>query len=401
MTQGEPAGANPQAHSDHITLARSEYHHLQNDLLRIRTEREALRQERDTLRTELAQYRPEKIPAYDSQQHVATTPQRTFPPEEERDPPDYEKERHHHPHQLKYRTNGRPLLLSYGWQVIGASQRGRSHANSKWREDDFRVRPFAYNHGVHQGVAVCIGDGISSNEFSRWGARAAVCGAVHGVHENKLSMLTKLVQGTAVSMPDRLLAPIKGRTAPPTDPSILASQILLAMLQNARKTVTCMALRRQKNLHELGSTLLLFIAIPHEPHHLFIASAQIGDGALYARDRDRGDWSLLEIPQSPRTSNKVQPFMDVSPDNYGELIHVVDIPSAHCILAMTDGTQDDLAWAPDKNNRFIGGIRGFYEELEAKVDNASKPANGLLEFLNYPKQGSRDDRTVVCVRYIA
>lgn len=383
--------ASPADATDTPVVSRSDYERLQREIARLRdqvdrlTQTDALRQRENQQLRELIQHEQATT---GSPAHIGAM----FPEPESRDPEDYEHEHPHHAHQQVYPNNGTALRLPFGWQVIAASQRGRLHGyKGKYREDDFAVRPFAHSHGA----AIAIADGLGSKEYSRWGARAAAHGALVGPREHDLTKLTQLIELAGPDVSQRHQQSDRDVRQHCADRDNLAHQIIVDMFQMAKRVVERTAINRGKSLDELHSTLLVFLAIPHHRDHLYVASAQVGDGALHAQCRTgmTTTWTLLEDPQRGGVDNHVQPFLALRTERYQELIHTTDLTSPLCILGMTDGTQDDIE-DPDRFN----GIENFYRQLRSEVAKTSQPATGLATFLTeYFYNGSLDDRTVACL----
>ncbi len=127
------------------------------------------------------------------------------------DPPDYEREKEKHNHRKVIPENGGPFQLAEGWRLIGASRRGRGHElNHKYRDDDFAVQVF----GNGRAVAVAIADGLGSKEFSRWGARSAVNGAILALEERGVLQLATTVAKLGEQRRPSARTSLTSRTAP-------------------------------------------------------------------------------------------------------------------------------------------------------------------------------------------
>lgn len=292
-----------------------------------------------------------------------------------------------HPHQKIFPPDGGTYRLRNGWQVAGASRRGFSHTyNGKYREDDFGI-------GVinDEGVIVAIADGLGSREYSRRGALAAVEGTI-SLPMEKLQNLLALVQ------------------AQPDDSHCQkeAYAVLMAALQAAHANIEQQAECDQLDSSELKTTLLVFVAIPCQDDTLFVASVQVGDGALLAlRPHEQAalsdQWSWLQQQQIQEVGSAVQPFLGTNATLWSKFFRCEVLHHATLIMGMTDGTADDIEpprTAPDDPNPdpfFF--VQDFYQYLAERVLLAEHPARALLEFLGYRKRSSFDDRTVVCFYY--
>jgi len=177
-----------------------------------------------------------------------------------------------------------------------------------------------------------------------------------------------------------------------------AIYLIERMLLGAREAVERKARDELKSLDDLHSTLLVYIAVPHDRDFMFLASAQVGDGAIRSLSRapSGAQWTLQEQPQFNGIDNEVQPFMRFDPSRYGELIHITDLENPECAIGMTDGILDDIEGGPDENGLFKG-IQDFYDRIRQQALATPKPADGLYEFLGYRRRASFDDRTLVCL----
>lgn len=300
-----------------------------------------------------------------------------------RDPDGYsEQDRVEFPHEKAIPSDGSALQVAGGWQIIGASRRGYGHSyEGSYREDDFNIVS-------HQGIAlVAIADGVSSKSSSRFGARAAVLGA------------TMFADAT------RLMQELSNRRGK-ADSETIAHAILLNSLHSAYGSVEQQARARNLTVDDLQSTLLVFLAAPIDQRRLLLASVQVGDGALFALQPERGSapreqWCFLQKPQIQAAGNEVQPFMTSTPDMWEQVMSVKFLDNPAAIMGMTDGTADDIEPPPrptqnlDADPFFL--VDDFYKHIQTDALHTGQPGAGLLKFLSYKKKGSTDDRTVVCL----
>lgn len=185
-----------------------------------------------------------------------------------------------HPHEKIFPAGQERNNLRFGWHIIGASRRGYGHAyEGKYREDDFWIKIYGSTHakfGHHPDLVIAaIADGVSSKILSRRGARAAVLGATQ-VPEHLLDRLRSLL----------------GKNARWQECMEETYSVLMHALQLARTGVEDCAYRSQVTIDELQSTLLVFLAAPWDQNHLLVASAQIGDGALFVLQQKKEDREL-------------------------------------------------------------------------------------------------------------
>src|SRR5439155_20664719 len=81
--------------------------------------------------------------------------------------------------------------------------------------------------------------------------------------------------------------------------------------------------------------------------NLFVASVQIGDGALFVWQPDKGSrlqdqWHWLQQPQIQTVGNEVQPFTRAASNIWSQFLHTELLVDATFIMGMTDGTADDI-----------------------------------------------------------
>jgi hypothetical protein len=303
--------------------------------------------------------------------------------DQEIDPEGYsEQDRRDFPHEKSIPSDGSALDVAGGWRVVGASRRGYGHAyGGSYREDDFNV---VSQSGV---VLVAIADGVSAKAASRFGAQAAVLGA------------TRFAEAAT------FMQELSSRRGKP-DCENIARKILFRSLDSASASIQQQAQMRNLAVDDLQSTLLVFLAAPLSQRRLLVASVQVGDGALFACEPERGhapreQWSFLQHPQIQASGNEVQPFMTSSPDLWEQVMSVKTLDNPAVIMGMTDGTADDIEPPPrptqnlDADPFFL--VDDFYRHIQTDALHSGLPGAGLLKFLSYKKKGSTDDRTVVCL----
>ncbi|GEM_PF-2008305 len=288
-------------------------------------------------------------------------------------------------------TNTRYGFFTDGWRAVGASRRGLGHEiDGLFREDDFDLALVG-----NRAMVVAIADGVGSKHLSRWGARAAVLG------------VTQAVQSSPNPSRNALYDLLREIEREPESGAArgCATASLFNCFQAARDAVKARADKEEIVVSELHSTLLVFIAVPYrnrmgEPL-LFIASAQIGDGALFAGAFDRPDWRYLQKPQISGIDNQVLPLLRATDDDWQ---HSCDVkPAIHetIILGMTDGIDDDLGVSV-VNGQPIPELTKFLQEhgiteAFAPTLSAKQAAETLKDRLGYRQRQSFDDRTLVAI----
>jgi hypothetical protein len=295
-----------------------------------------------------------------------------------------------HPHEKRFPGSTEANTLDFGWRVIGASKRGFSHGyEGKYREDDFEINLFRSRGQGPVLALVAIADGVSSKDLSRRGALASVQGATM-LSEQRVAPLRALL----------------ARSSNGEEVRATASGILIEALRNAHNSVERAAREARVSTEELQATLLVFLAAAPSPDRLFLASVQVGDGAIFGlRSNLTPDqpphmrWEHLLKPQIQAAGNEVRPFMHSSEAEWEQLIRCYDLSSFVGILGMTDGIADDveppMASPNDPQPDQFSMVDKFHQHYVAPALQSSRPADELLKLIGYHKKQSYDDRTLV------
>jgi hypothetical protein len=328
----------------------------------------------------------------------------------ELDPPDYAAEQSLHPHEKLFPDPAHAgqeqhSKLPYGWRIIGASRRGYGHSyDGKYREDDFAIRtliiPVLQKQEV-QVVMVSIADGVGARTYSRYGALAAVEGANHILDEetaqNDLASLVEIVIKHK-ELPEEIAA---------EEYENAARSILIRAMKAACDAVQQRAARAKLAPSELHSTLTVLLAIPLQPDCLFVASIQVGDGAIFVKKAGTGkrfidNWRHIQRPQIQAVGNEVLPLLYSNEDIWHSHFQCEIFHNISCILGMTDGTLDDIAPpypTPDDPQpdpfQFVDEFAQLIRQCIEQESNMRHAAEALRSFLGYHKPQSFDDRTVI------
>lgn len=261
------------------------------------------------------------------------------------------------PHVMAAHLAGAP-----GWQMMGASRRGKLHAHEgSYREDSFALG----THGPWQLVAVA--DGAGSCRLSRVGAQVAVTAAIGGLR----TALDRLWPGAAES-----------------DGTATLRQVIHSGIAAAHQAVHAEAERRAISVRDLSSTLLLvaFSAAPHP----WLAAGQVGDGLVLTVGATDTDVQVVGAAEKGLFAGETV-FLPSLPEREWD-DHTWAMPAdplPNMILVMTDGVADDLVPLPRQAPVLIRGVRD--------VTTHARAEQALLETLAYEKRDSADDRTLAVI----
>jgi len=247
------------------------------------------------------------------------------------------------------------LSLPDGWQLIGASRRGKMHAHKGiFREDAFAL---GEKDGWHM-LVVC--DGGGSYSLARVGARVAA--------EAGVEAMSQVLSAPGDRTPVEL-----GRAA------------LEASLKEAWDALKAEADRRAVPLKELSTTFLAALHGQKGEEHL-LGGVQVGDGLIVARLAS-GKWLELGEPDVGEVAGATL-FLNSHPwKDWLDRVKVEKVDGLPGLLAaMCDGVADDFFPYEQHLGRLL--------DLLDKVAKQEQPERALLDLLEYEKRGSFDDRTV-------
>jgi hypothetical protein len=248
-----------------------------------------------------------------------------------------------------------------GWQMAGASRRGKLHAHEGlWRDDAFSL-------GLFQGWhLIAVADGAGSCRLSRVGARIATAAAIQGMQLH-----------------------LKPSWSGETEEATLAAlqQVICAGIEEAQTAVYTEAGRREIPVRDLSSTLLLLAFGPVPSGQQFMAVGQIGDGMVLAVNPPDGALQVLGAADKGHFAGETM-FLPALPSEawpqHAWAMALTTLPEL--VLVMTDGVADDLIPLQRQAPTLINGVRAAVPQRH--------PEQALLEMLNYDKRDSADDRTL-------
>lgn len=296
-----------------------------------------------------------------------------------------------------------------GVVVLGASQRGRSHANDgKFREDHFAVE---MGENANGWTILAVADGAGSAQFSREGARLAC--------ETMKNELSKLFSEYNVSLDQKVVEEYESRDdwegKPQCEQEGLSRTNLYQFFYNAANTTYTAILeaakRQQSKIKDFNTTLLC-AALKHFPetesHKAFwaIASYWIGDGGLgLYRPNGFADVVALGVPDSGEFAGQTKFFTmpeELIQETFLKRMRLYFVEDFRALTLMTDGLTDP--YFPAENNiADYGCWEGFFNETFSKefsgVDDLSlsveERGSKLLAGLGFFVSGNHDDRTIL------
>ncbi len=242
--------------------------------------------------------------------------------------------------------------------AIGASRRGRSHAHdAKYREDAFRLGK------VSQWLILAVADGAGSKPLSRVGARVA-CDSAVAYLKGKLE---NLAEGQ--------------------DQKIILRAALSGAMAYALAEIVAEAAQREKEAEDFACTLLL-AAYSTRPENPVVGIAQVGDGGIAAQTQNG---SCGQLSLADRGAFAGEALFITSRDAQMSWanrarVYQLSIP-LNALLLATDGVMDDFIEP-------LGKLEDLFTAMQPIMEN-EQPEKALLEWLNYERRGSFDDRTVV------
>ncbi len=248
-----------------------------------------------------------------------------------------------------------------GWQMIGASRRGKLHAHEgTYREDAFAL-------GAHRGwQLIAVADGAGSCRLSRVGARIATQAAIAGMQAG----LDRRWNGAVDDIGEHMLR-----------------QVICAGIEEAHAAVYTEAGKRDIPVKDLSSTLLLLAFGPTPSPQPFFAVGQIGDGMVLAVGEHDSDLQVLGAANKGYYAGETLflPGVAASEWEAHAFAQPAD-PLPRMVLVMTDGVADDLMPLQRQAPILVKGVR----DVIAKP----QPERELLDILGYEKRDSADDRTL-------
>ena len=283
-----------------------------------------------------------------------------------------------------------------GFNVIGGSQKGRSHWHvGSARDDDFAV---AYDAECGWNLLV-VCDGAGSKKYSREGSKIVA----NSLKENVIKMITpkaeKFFRDFVINKTDA--AREKAQHAL-YQCFIATEKRQSGSLHRAFMEVRDAAVAEKCSVNDFATTLLCVIVKKYE-EGWFFGSFMVGDGAIALYDdSEPGGVLLLGDPDEGEYSGQTRFFtMDSVWTNGTELFNRLRVetkPDFTALFLMTDGVSDPkFETVAQLNNK--AKWKALYDEIFLNVlkNQTPKVAATLLgeHYLKFYSEGNHDDRTLV------
>ena len=261
--------------------------------------------------------------------------------------------------------------LEGDWRLTGASVRGKLHAHRGfWREDSYLHGLAHASDGTYS--IVIVSDGAGSANLSRVGSKL-LC----EVSLEHLGAGLTQIAPLATDQKDLIARDL------PALRGLLVEAASLA-LQKLREEAD----RRTRPLSDFSSTLLILLRREWNGVQL-CAALQSGDGAIALWDDD-GTLTLLGDADHGQHSSETK-FLTTR-GMEAELPARVKFsirPKLHATAVMSDGVADDFFPEPVRFPELFGQI------LPIVKNDTSGNGAALLDWIDYEKKGSSDDRAIV------
>lgn len=285
-----------------------------------------------------------------------------------------------------------PLALGErGWVIVGSSQIGRGHRqDGKYREDAIAA---AIVDGVWHLAAVA--DGGGSYTLARLGAQVAAQTAVVAMRAALGAVAGEPGTGTGTdSSGEEKARRVVAQGLRAAHQALFAEARRLQHEQEEKRSGIAVPV----TVRDLRTTLLLALHRRLRDGRHLVAGGQVGDGAVVARALEGDTRTLvwLSAPDTGPRGNETTFLPDV-PDTEAEWQQRVSAQAiggtiVYC-LAMTDGVADDFTPLDDHLWRLEKPL--FQGPLAEKTPEQAQ--RNLEALLDYERQGSFDDRSLVCI----
>jgi serine/threonine protein phosphatase PrpC len=268
-----------------------------------------------------------------------------------------------------------------GRRIVAASKRGRSHAHiGGFRDDDFCI--VATDSSPWSVLAVA--DGAGSAERARIGAQLAASAGAERAALHLAGQLGETIvrQARAASFGAAVSRQLREAAYEALGGAALA----------AVKAIEDAAEHASASMRDYATTLLLVGHHALDEGHLVIAF-WVGDGAAALLEPNRVQ--LLGVPDGGAFAGQTR-FLDRSivgdANEIMSRIHVAMADDLTGLLLMSDGISDAY-FASDRELADHAAWQVLWDEL-APLLGGARPAEDLLDWLDFWSPGNHDDRTI-------
>lgn len=267
--------------------------------------------------------------------------------------------------------------------VIGASDRGRSHAHKGLhRDDDLRIMA----NDANGWVIFAAADGAGSAPYSRKGAELACMQGTRVLHESLSGVYGEQLEALYEQEPDNLARLNE------------AFQVTMVKAVHAAAKAIQTEVDQDDILSaKMFATTLMLCAVKKVTDGYLILSFWVGDGAAVAL-HNNGQITLLGTPDSGEYAGQTRfldnrMFHDQSVYQRVKLTKVADLSA---VILATDGITDPK-FPSDSALESAERWHGLYGELKQAMGDKTPDdkASALLEWMKFFETGHHDDRTIV------
>jgi hypothetical protein len=272
--------------------------------------------------------------------------------------------------------------------LLGASQRGRSHAhNGTFRDDEFVVAEISSN-----SFFICVADGAGSAKYSREGSRIGCSKSLDCVrelmHEQEKILISSANKISSKESNEELKKEFNTQVYKLVGETVLAT----------RNAIIEKASAENHQLKDYSTTLLFSIVIKLE-NEFIIISYSIGDGIIAHISPEFV--KPLSSPDGGEFAGQTRFLtMQDAIDTINERITIAFVEDISGLYLMTDGISDPY-FETDSNFE----KKEKWEELKLAIDekidftqDEKKIEEQFKEWLGFWSQGNHDDRTIAFVK---
>jgi len=270
-----------------------------------------------------------------------------------------------------------------GWQLVGASKRGRSHAHGgTCRDDDFVI--ISPNNVWH---ILAVSDGAGSSQYARKGAQIAVKRSTE-ILSSKLDEYDDEISKLILEC-DQNTDAVR---------QILYNKVFRQVIYETFMDIHKTAKENGCQYRDLYATLLIAAHKIVAGKHLVIAY-WIGDGAL-ALYKEKEYIKLLGENDSGEYAGQTR-FLDKKAVDEQDIMSRIRFDcqdSMTALFLMTDGITDPIFDSDDNLRQLEYWDRFFHSDVQKRLSEIpTQTAQNLLDWLDFWSPGNHDDRTLALI----